>query len=869
MVNRKNASHNPPRLAEKLLLWFLKDELAEEVLGDLEEKFYYTIDEHSPGRAKRNYWYQVFNYLRPFALKRTQSQRLNNSAMFRHNILISFRSFKRFKSTFLINLFGLASGLVCTLLIYFWVADELSIDNFHEKDDRLYQVMRNGVDNGEIKTITSMPGRLAEELMTNYPEVEAASMVWPPNFFGGEGYISHQNVQFKALAQFVDNEFLEMMSFPLVEGNSNTALHDKSDVLISETLAIKVFGSTRDLIGKTLHYNKGRATGDYLISGIFKDVPQNSTMQFDMLLNAEIMMEAYSYMEYWGNSNPDALVVLKQGTSPEAFNAKIKDLIQGKVQKSNSTLFIQKFSDRYLKGSYENGEIAGGRIMYVRLFSIVALIILSIACINFMNLSTAKAAGRLKEIGVKKALGARRRALINQYYTESFLLTTSSAVLAVGAVALMLPKFSYITGKTLSLNFSIELLMAIGLTVLVTSLLAGSYPALYLSRLKTTESLKGKLVKNLGDLWVRKGLVVLQFSVSIILIVSVLIISSQIHYIQSKNLGYERDNVIRFDNTGIDQTAYPGFLSSLETIAGVLSTSSAGHDLTGDHGKTSGVNWPGQEPDQRVDFINLEMSAGYIETMGMEIVLGRSFDRNRPNESSKIIFNETAIRQMGLKDPIGKTIKLWGNDKQIIGVVKDFHAESLYEPIQPTFIQAYPMLSSTLVKIQAGTELEVIQSLEGIYKEFSSGIPLDFKFLDSDYQAMYDSEKRVASLSQYFAVIAIIISCLGLFGLATFTAERRSKEIGIRKVLGSGNWRIVKLLSSDFNKMVVSALIIGLPISFLITRNWLQNFEFSIRLEPGYFLAASLITLTIAWLTVGLQTFKAARVNPVDSLRME
>ncbi|OEK03685.1 hypothetical protein BFP97_00975 [Roseivirga sp. 4D4] len=789
--------------------------------------------------------------------------------MLKHNLLISIRSFKRFKSTFLINLLGLASGLACTLLIYLWVTDELSIDKIYDNGDRIYQVLRNRTENGQIETTTSMPGRLAEELIASYPEVEAASMVWPPEFFGTKGYVAEGEEQFRARAQYVDPEYIQVTSLTLMAGNPKSALNDKSDVLISESLARKVYGTTDNLIGKTLQWNESRAsTGDYLISGIFQDVPKNATTQFDMLLNAEVMMSAYKYMEDWGNTNPDAIVLLKEGASPEAFNTKVEKFLQTKLKISKSTLFIQKYSDRYLRGSYENGEVAGGRISYVRLFSVVALIILAIACINFMNLSTAKAAGRLKEIGVKKALGVKRKALIGQYYTESFLLTIMSVITAFGIVGLLLPQFNHVTGKSLTISLSEEMLVGTGLIVLITSFLAGSYPALYLSKLKTTESLKGKLVKNFSDLFIRKGLVVFQFSVSIILIFSVLIISQQVDYIQNKNLGYNRENVIKFDNTGIDDSAYEGFLSSLDVIPGIINTASTGHDLTGDHGST-GLSYPGQDPNKRLMFINLEMSAGFIETMGIELVLGRAFDGNRQNEESKIMFNETAIEQMGLEDPIGKVVKLWGKEREIIGVVKDFHAESLYETIQPTLIQAYPVLNSTIVKIQSGTIANTLGQIEERFEEFSNGVPFEYRFLDDDYQAMYQSEKRVSSLAQFFAIVAVIISCLGLLGLTAFTAEKRSKEIGIRKVLGSGSWRIVKLLSLDFARMVLVALAFGLPLSYFIAQDWLENFKYAIDLKPWHFLISGSAILLVSWVTVSFQTFKASYRNPVDVLRSE
>ena len=870
-MNSTGRKHRPPRFGKWLLESFCSYDFLSTAMWDLEELFHRNVKIKGIRKAKFLYMIEVFGIVTHLFFKGKSQYSINRIAMLKHNILISVRNFKRFRSTFFINLIGLASGLAGTLLIYLWVADETSMDKFHEKDDRIYQVMRNRANSeGEVSTTSSMPGRLARELINNYPEVEEASMVWPPNFFGGEGYASYENEQFKVEAQFVDPGFLKIMSFPLLSGNPNTVLGDISEVLISESFAKKVFGSIADATGQTIKWNKGRTTGDYLVTGVFKDVPDNSTMQFDMLLNAEIMMNAYKYMEEWGNTNPDAYVLLKAGASAEAFNAKIEKLIQTKLKRSASTLFIQKFSDRYLNGSYENGQVAGGRIAYVRLFSIVALVILAIACINFMNLSTAKASGRLKEIGIKKAMGAKRKSLVGQYYTESFLLTGLGVILAFGIVILCLPQFNQVTGKTLTINFSSGLVTGILTIVLITSFLSGSYPALYLSRLKTTESLKGKLVKKFSDLWIRKGLVVFQFSISVILIFSVLIISKQMDFIQSKNLGYDRDNVLNLPNTGLSESVYSSFLSSLEAIPGVISTSSIGHDLVGDHGFTSNLSWPGKEPDQKVNFINLEMSSGFIETMGIELVAGRTFERGRPNEEQKIIFNEMAIEQMGLKDPIGKTIKLWGNqDKEIIGIVKDFHTESFYEDIKPTFIQAYPMLDKTIIKIQAGNESSTISAIEKSFNEFNEGVPFDFWFMDADYQSMYESENRISSLSKFFATIAIIISCLGLLGLANFTAERRTKEIGIRKVLGSGNWRIVQLLMIDFTKMVLVALLIALPTGYFFAIDWLQNFAYGIDLTAGLFIFCCAIILGVTWLTVGLQTFKAANANPVNSLKSE
>lgn len=868
-MSSNSKKDRPPRFAKWLMESFCSYDFLSTALWDMEELFHRNVKTKGVRKARLLYLKEAISIVIYLFFKGKSQYSTNKIAMFKHNLLISFRSFKRFKSTFFINLFGLASGLACTLLIYLWVSNELSFDKFHEDEGQLYQVMQNMIDNGEIETMSYQPGRLAPTLLDQFPEVEHATMVIPSSFFGDGGFVSFEEKHIRAKEYFVDSSFFDVLTYPLIQGNSDTALDDIGNVIITESFALKLFGTLDNVIGKTVNWNESRTKGDYIISGILKDLPKASSQQFDILLNYELMMKVYPFIAQWYNSNPDAYVRLKKGTSVEAFNLKIKDLIKTYAKNSKSTLFIQKLSDRHLYGSYENGVVAGGRIAYVRLFSLVAGIILIIACINFMNLSTAKASGRLKEIGVKKALGASRKTLIAQYYTESLLLTLMSTLLAVGVARLLLPAFESITGKSLSLNLSAPSLLVLLGIVMITGFLAGSYPALYLSSFKTIASLKGKITHGMGGIWARKGLVIFQFSVSLILIVSVLIISKQMSYIQSKNLGYNRDNVAYFSNNGIDESSYTTFTSKIESVPGVLSSSTSGHNLTGDSGRTSGLDWPGEDPNTRFDFVNLEAGIGFIETLGIELVAGRLFENGRVNETQKIVFNETAIRMMGLEDPIGTVIKLWGEDKEIIGVVRDFHVNSLYDAIEPGFIQIQPMLNSTVIKLQAGTEIQSLNQIEDIYEEYTNGLPFEFQFVDADYQAMYISEKRVASISSYFAIVAVLISCLGLLGLTAFTAERRSKEIGIRKVLGADNWGVIKLLTSDFTKMVMGAIVIGLPISYFIVQNWLQGFAFSIDLEIWYFLFAGSLTLGIAWITVGVQTLKAARTNPVDSLRSE
>ena len=435
-------------------------------------------------------------------------------------------------------------------------------------------------------------------------------------------------------------------------------------------------------------------------------------------------------------------------------------------------------------------------------------------------------------------------------------------------VDLLLPQFNIITGKQLTLHFDITMIIAlIGITLL-TGFVSGSYPSIYLSRFNPAAVLKSKLATGIGEVWARKGLVVFQFTISILLVVAVWVVYQQMKYIQSTDLGYQRDHIVYFDTEKVSDA----LMSELKGIPGVINAARFYHDLTGGHGGTGDVEWEGKTPDNKTHFSNLEVGYDLIETMDMKMMEGSAFSEGF-GSYHQIIFNEAAIKSMGIKDPVGKNIMLWGEEKRIVGVVKDFHYESLYEKVGPAFLFLIPMVPNTpsrlMVRIKNGSESETIKVLEAFHRKHNPGLVFDYHFLDEDYQRMYSSEQRVAQLSQYFAAMAILISCLGLFGLAAFTAERRLKEIGIRKVLGSSEWGIVYLLSSDFTKIVLIASCIALPLSYLMTSRWLDNFAYRISLQWWYFIGSGIIALVIAWVTVGAQAFKASRVNPTQCLKNE
>ena len=787
--------------------------------------------------------------------------------MLRHNFLLAYRSFRRYKSSFFINLIGLSTGLTCALLIYLWVNDELSVDKFHENEGQLYRTLEHTRYNEDITTWKETSGPVAKVLEEEMPEVVYVTAVAPPEWFGKQNLTAGEK-NIKALGQYVGKDYFNIFSYGLTIGDKDQVLSDKNSIVISEKLAMSLFNTTENIIGKIVELEHERPLQ---VSGVFKGTPANSTVQFDFAVAYDILLEmpAWNWVQNWGSTGPEVYMVLKEGTDIDLFKEKIADVIKVRQENPIRTLTVIPYSEYYLYGKYENGVQTGGRIEYVRLFSIIAILILIIACINFMNLSTAKASRRLKEIGVKKAIGAGRKSLVFQHLGESIFMAFMALGIALFLVLLLLPQFNEITGKQLTMSFEGNLIvMILGIT-LFTGLIAGSYPALYLSGFNPVTILKGKLESSIGELWTRRGLVVMQFSLSVILIVSVVVVYKQIEFIQNKNLGYDKDNIIHFGIEGRVKESTETFVSEIKRIPGVINASTTTHDMIG-HNWSAGIGWEGKNPEDNTQFQIAMVNYDLIETLDMKMVTGRSFSRDFATDNTGIIFNETAIAAMGLEDPIGKTVNFLGQEKTIIGIVKDFHFKSLHEAVEPMLLVLAPkQVNRIMVRIATGKEGETVTALQNFYQNYNPGFPFDYQFLDEDYQALYAAEQRISTLSKYFAGLAIIISCLGLFGLSAFTAERRLKEIGIRKILGSSEVGIVYLLSSDFTKIVLTAIIIALPISYFVARQWLNNFALSIELAWWFFAGAGLVALLVAWFSVGFQTIKAARVNPVQCLKDE
>ena len=790
--------------------------------------------------------------------------------MLPYPLLLLYRNFKRFKSTFFINLVGLSTGLACALLIYLWISDERSFDRYHALDGRLYQVLENRRTAASIETQTGTIPLLAGALRREMPEIEFVATTTPVPFFPPFTLAAVGGRQLTAVAKYADPAFFQLFSYPLLVGTPATVLRDKNAIVLSEALATKLFGSPQNSLGKAVEWQLAADSKQTsLVAGVFAGVPRNSSEQFDFVLPFASFRDRMQMSETikWDDDGPfNTYLALKENADPAQFQAKLAGLLKTKSAQTQArarTLFVRPFSAGYLHGTYENGVATGGRIATVRLFALIAGLILVIASINFMNLFTAKASRRVKEVGIRKALGASRAALVGQYLTESVVMALLALVVAVGLVQLVLPQFSALTGKPLALRWEPPPLVGASLALaLGTGLLAGSYPAFYLSGFQPAAVLKGKLPTRAGDVWTRQGLVVLQFTLSVLFIVAVVVVNAQLAFVQRQPLGYDKAHVLRFDTGGKAARQGAAFLAEVKQLPGVVQASSISGGFLGGR-YVAEMSWRGK----RLPVGTMQVNYDLVETMGLHLVAGRSFAPQFRADSAAIIVNQALVAGLGMPDPVGQRL----DGARIVGVVRDFHYESLHEKIKPLLLRLEPqvLMGTIYVKLQPNAEQATIARLQQLYAAYNPGFTLDYTFLDADYQAQYVAERRVAVLARYFAGMAILISALGLLGLAAFTAERRRKEIGIRKALGASELGIVWLLTSSLTWLVVVAIALALPLSYLLLQRWLEGFAYRVAWQWWYFAAPGLGALLIAWLTVSVQAWRAARRNPVLSLRAE
>jgi len=798
--------------------------------------------------------------------------------MLKNYIKVAFRNILRHKGFSILNISGLAIGMASAMLILLWVQNELSYDNFYVNKDRLYQAWYRDKGNNGISCWNVTTKMLGPGLKQEYPEIEKSTRVfWDEAFLFSVG-----EKKMSVTGNMVDPDFLTMFRFPFIKGNMNTALNNPDNIVITKKLSEKLFGN-EDGMGKTIRIDNKY---NFNVSGVMKDLPVNTQFTFEYLLPWSHMKTTNQDDSCWGCGSTRNYVLLKPNTSITVVNKKIRDIIKNHTEASTTTeTFLYPVPKLRLYSNFENGQPAGGKIETVEVFTLIAVFILLIACINFMNMSTARSEKRAKEVGIRKVAGARKGSLIGQFLGESILIASIAGVIALIIVHFSLPAFSTIAGKQLVINTPTTRQLGIDYSnfyfwllfvgfILFTGILSGSYPAFFLSSFRPVSVLKGHFKKINALITPRKVLVILQFTFSIILIICTIVIQEQIKYSKDRETGYDKNNLVYIPLTGKISDNYELIKNELlnQGVASGVSKTSA--PIT--EGWSSGsANWQGKNPNDKTNFNFYNTNGDIVKTAGLQLLLGRDIDvKNFPTDSTAVILNETAVKAMGFKNPIGQTIDqgVWDTDWHVVGVVKDFILQSPYDPIKPMVIQGPRANWFNVIHIKFNKEHSTAQSLAGaekIFRRYNPEYPFEYYFVDEKYAVKFSNEQTTSTLTTFFAGLTIFISCLGLFGLATYMAENRIKEIGVRKVLGASVANITSLLSRDFVKLVLVAILIASPIAWWAMNKWLSSFDYRITISWGIFFVSGLIAILIALFTVSFQAIKAAIANPVKSLRTE
>ncbi len=791
--------------------------------------------------------------------------------MLKNYFKIAWRNIRRNRVFSFLNIAGLATGLLCSLLIFLWVSDELAMDRYHENSEKLYAVYERVFFDGKIDGYYYTPAHLYRELKLKFPEVEKAS----PTIFPLVKNFANGDKVFKQTGNYVSPDYFNMFSYRFVEGSAETAMTGPNDIAISKEMAELFFGSAENAMGKAITYEN---SDKFQVSAVFEEAGPSTMEKNDFYLHWDVFCKESTWTEDWTNNGPNTFIQLADHADAGTLEPKIKNFLRDYNRNIGENfdieLYMQLYGDKYLHSNFENGRITGGKIENVRIFGFIAFFILLIACINFMNLASAGSLKRSKEIGIRKVLGAKKGGLVYQFLGEAILLSLISTIFALLLLALVLPVFNQLAEKDLSL-FDLNGFAWAGILgiALLTGLISGSYPAFMLSSFNIISIFRKKIQADSKSQWIRQGLVVFQFSLSIILICGMIITSRQVDYIQNKNLGFDRQNLLTFPLEGDLIGSFQTFKDRALQFPGVESLTATYESPLEIGGNTFEVVWQGKEEDNMTLFTTFPASGDFLKTWGCEIIEGRDF-RDRDSDTIEFILNETAVKVMGLEDPIGKPLSQWGMHGPIVGVVKDFHYKSMKESIGPLVLRntgnaGTAWLGTVLVKIDPNNVRQTIASLESLHGELNPAFPFQYSFTDEQYNELYKSENMFFTLSQYFSILAIFISCLGLFGLVMFTAQQKVKEIGIRKVLGASVMGITKLLAKDFLKLVLLSIAIGSPIVWYLMDKWLTNYEYRIEIPWWAFAAAGVLAVGIALFTLSFESIKAANANPVKSLQAE
>ncbi|HET7117178.1 MAG TPA: ABC transporter permease [Hanamia sp.] len=786
----------------------------------------------------------------------------------------TFRSLWKNKGYSFLNIFGLAIGIACAGLIFLWVEDELSFDQFNTKKGQLYFIRENQKYDTYTATFGSTPAPMAPVMQAEIPGVANTCRI---NGLDTK-LITIGNNSMYASGSYVDASLFSMFTFPFVQGNAKTAFKELHSMVITQSTAKKFFGNEKDVIGKTVRVDNKQ---DYVITGVLKDIPKNSTVQFEWAAPFQIWWdENKSWAQSWGNNDLSTYVELKPNVSAASVNKTLYNFIQKRDPKSIARPFLWSAHDWHLRDEFDNGvQTGGGRITYVHLFSVIAWIILLIACINFMNLATARSEKRAREVGVRKVLGSGKRMLIFQFIGEAIFMAVLSAVLAVIIMLLVLPAFNLLVQKSLVLGLSNPLHIAALLAItLICGLFAGSYPSLYLSSFNPVFVLKGMKMKGSSAAIIRKGLVILQFSISIILIISTIIIYQQIQHVKSRSLGFNKSNLLQVDMNREMTKNYEAVHQDLLNTGLIENVAVSNYNTLYGGNNTGSLVWEGKKSNNQVLISTRYVSPGYMKTSGIKILEGRDLVETDSVQSKKlnVLITQSLEKLMGNNSAVGKTLH-WDGDTSgtvvnVVGVVNNYVYGDMYGKPDPVmfFCVNMPDASNMYVRLKPNANVEsAIQQIATVVKKDNPSYPFTYHFVDAQFNAMFQNEQLISELSRVFAALAIIISCLGLFGLAAYTAERRTKEIGIRKVLGASVSGIAKLLSKDFLQLVFISCLVAFPLAWWMMNSWLQNYKYRIEISWWIFLIAGFVAILIALITVSFQAIKAAVANPVESLRTE
>ena len=771
----------------------------------------------------------------------------------------------------IINILGLTIGMTSAILILLWIHNEMSHDRFYEKTDRIYLANNRDKVNGEMFAWNNTPKPLGLAIKKDYPEVEDVVRL---NEYAANFLLTVGDKHFSLHGEFADSDFLKMFSLPLLQGNAATALNSPNGIVLTQQLAIKLFGN-EDAMGKTVRID---TADNFTVTAVLKDLPPNTRFNFEYVLPWSYSTKKGIDDNNWTNNNVLTYILLKPGTSQAAFDAKIKNIIishtANSADKSTTQVFTQRLNDTWLYEKQENGKYVGGRIERVKLFSIIAALILMIACINFMNLSTARSEKRGKEVGIRKVIGAQKKSLIAQFIAESIMLAFIAGVLSIIVVLFVLPAYDQLVGVKLFIDFSNPYywLFAV-LFILFTGLLAGLYPAFYLSSFKPIKVLKGTFKLSGSVVTPRKVLVVLQFTFAIILIIGTIIVEEQIKYAQNRDAGYSRDNLAFIIEFGDAHKNYELIKRGLLESGAATAVAQTSAPMTESWGDSWGFSWNGStESDKKTDFNMFSADDDFAKAMKIKVLQGRGIDVNQyKTDSNACLLNEAAVKVMHLKNPIGTEIRSGNNKAHVVGVIKDFILGTPYEPVQQMIIVG-PIFGGDVINFRVNpkpTFAANLQKAENVFKQYNPQYPFNVRFYDHEYDLKFQGEKQTATLAGLFAGLTILISCLGLLGLATFVAEARIKEIGVRKVLGASVRGIVALLSKDFLKLVLISFLIASPVAWIVMHNWLASYTYRVDISLWVFVIAGLLSATIAFMTVSFQAIKAAIANPVKSLRTE